>query len=169
MSCEVTQEKTMDSTTRRFAFAFRMLMAWTFLYSASHQVFNPNFSAGKFLSDTKTFHDLYAPLTKPEFDQILTFMVSYGHLAIGVSLLVGLAVRISSLAGFALVLLYWTAHMEWPYIENHNNFIVDYHIVYATVCLFLFANNAGHILGLDGFAAKLPMVQRSALLRKVIG
>ena len=159
----------METTTRRFVFTFRMLMAWTFLYAASHQVFNPKFSAAKFLSSTKTFHDLYAPLTDPAFDPILTFLVSYGHLAIGLSLLVGLGVRVSSLAGFALVMLYWTAHMEWPYIENQNNFIVDYHIVYATVCLFLFANNAGQILGLDRFFGKLPVVQRSTLLRKIFG
>ncbi len=159
----------MDSTTRRFAFAFRMLMAWTFLYAASHQVLNPKFSAAMFLSNTKTFHDLYAPLTNPAYDPILTFLVSYGHLAIGVSLLLGLAVRISSLAGIALLLTYWTAHMEWPYIENHNNLIVDYHIVYATVCLFLFASNAGHVLGLDKFAARLPLVQKHRLLRMVIG
>ncbi len=165
----VKQEDIMDSTTRRFVFAFRFLMAWVFLYAASHQVFNPMFSAAKFLNSTKTFHDLYAPLTDPAFDPVLTFLVSYGHLAIGASLLVGLAVRISSLAGVALMLMYWTAHMEWPYIENHNNFIVDYHIVYATVCLFLFANNAGHVCGLDRFAAKLAMVEKHPLLRKVIG
>lgn len=159
----------MDTMTRRFVFAFRMLMAWTFLYAASHQVFNPKFSAAKFLSSTKTFHDLYAPLTDPALDPILTFLVSYGHLAIGASLLVGLAVRLSSLAGLALMLLYWTAHMEWPYIENHNNFIVDYHIVYGTVCLFLFAKDAGHVLGLDIIAARMGLVQRSAILRKVIG
>jgi hypothetical protein len=27
--------------------------------------------------------------------------------------------------------------MDWPFIENTNNFLVDYHVVYAgvTVCL----------------------------------
>ena len=159
----------MDSTTRRFVFAFRILMAWVFLYAASHQVFNPKFSAARFLSSTKTFHDLYAPLTDPAFDPILTFLVSYGHLAIGLSLLVGLAVRMSSLAGLALMLLYWTAHMEWPYIENHNNLIVDYHIVYGTVCLFLFASDAGHVLGLDKIAANLSIVQNHWILRKIVG
>ena len=108
-------------------------------------------------------------LTDPAFDPILTFLVSYGHLAIGLSLLVGLAVRMSSLAGLALMLLYWSAHMEWPYIENHNNLIVDYHIVYGTVCLFLFASDAGHVLGLDKIAANLSIVQNHWILRKIVG
>lgn len=159
----------MESTNRRFIFVFRILMAWTFLYAASHQVFNAKFSAAKFLSSTKTFHDLYAPLTDPAYDPILTFLVSYGHLAIGASLLIGLGVRISSLAGLGLMLLYWTAHMEWPYIENANNLIIDYHIVYGTVCLFLFVNDAGHVLGLDKVASRLAVVRKSALLRKVFG
>lgn len=159
----------MTTHLNRFIFGFRMLMAWTFLYAASHQVFNPKFSAGKFLASTKTFHDIYAPLTDPVIDPLLTFLVSYGHLAIGLSLLVGFAVRLSSLAGLALMLLYWTAHMEWPFIENHNNFIIDYHIVYGTVCLFLSAANAGHVMGLDKIAARLPAVRDSALLRLVFG
>jgi thiosulfate dehydrogenase [quinone] large subunit len=138
-------------------------MAWTFLYAASHQVFNPKFSAAGFLRQTKTFHDVYAVFTSPSIDPILTFLVSYGHLLIGLSLLFGLLVRVSSLAGVAVLLLYWTAHMEWPYIENANNLIVDYHIVYATVCVYLFAFRAGHVFGLDGWLAKRSFVQHSAL------
>jgi len=25
--------------------------------------------------------------------------------------------------------MYWTAHMDFPYIENVNNYLIDYHIV----------------------------------------
>lgn len=50
---------------------------------------------------------------------------------IGLSLLVGLMVRVSASFGVLLMVVYWTAHMDFPYIENKNNFIVDYHIVYG--------------------------------------
>ena len=156
------------TVNQRFQFAFRMLMAWTFLYAASHQVFNPKFSAAGFLRQTKTFHDVYAIFTSPSLDPILTFLVGYGHLLIGLSLLVGLLVRVSSLAGVALLLVYWTAHMEWPYIENSNNLIVDYHIVYATVCIYLFASRAGHVLGLDGVIAHWKPVQSNPLLHALV-
>ncbi len=160
----------MTSTAyRSFALVFRLLMAWTFLYAASHQVWNSQFSVAKFLGSTKTFHDLYAPLTAPALDPFLTFLVSYGHLAIGLSLLVGLFVRVSSLAGLLLLLMYWTAHMEWPYIENHNNLIVDYHIVYSTVCVFLFVADAGHVLGLDQVAANMALVRNNRLLKALVG
>jgi thiosulfate dehydrogenase [quinone] large subunit len=153
---------------RGFVFVFRMLMAWTFLYAASHQVLNPKFSAAGFLSHTKTFHDVYAVIATPALDPLLTFLVSYGHLLIGLSLLVGLAVRVSAVFGTLLLLMYWTAHMEWPFIENSNNFIVDYHIVYAVVCIYLFVKRAGHVWGLDGLAETLPFVQRNAVLRAAV-
>ena len=56
---------TQSTTDRSFILVFRLLMAWTFLYAASHQVFNPKFSAAAFLSHTKTFHDVYAVLATP--------------------------------------------------------------------------------------------------------
>src|SRR5262245_31547087 len=159
---------TNSTADRGFVLIFRLLMAWTFLYAASHQVFNPKFSAARFLQETKTFHDLYAVLATPTLDPILTFLVSYGHLLIGLSLLVGLMVRVSAAFGVALLLLYWTAHMNWPFVENRNNLIVDYHIVYATICVYLIVKRAGHVWGLDAWAEKLPFIQRRPLLRPLV-
>ena len=143
-------------------------MAWTFLYAASHQVFNPKFSAAGFLKQTKTFNSVYAVFTSPAIDPYLTFLVSYGHVFIGLSLLVGFMTRFSAICGIALLLLYWTAHMDWPFIENRNNFIVDYHIVYAVVLAYLAVRRAGHVWGLDAWASNLPVCQRNSLLRRLV-
>ena len=112
-------------------------MAWTFLYAASHQILVPGWSIAGFLKSTKTFHDVYAPFTSPTLAPIVTFLVEYGHLLIGLSLLVGFMVRVSAAFGILLMLTYWTAHMDFPYIENPNNFLVDFHIVYAVVLGYL--------------------------------
>jgi thiosulfate dehydrogenase [quinone] large subunit len=156
------------ATERYFVLVFRLLMAWTFLYSASHQVFNPHFSAAGFLAQTKTFHDVYAMFTAPAIDPVLTFLIGYGRLLIGLSLLFGLMVRVSATFGAALLLLYWTAYMDWPFIENTNNFIIDYHVVYATVCVYLIFKRAGHVWGLDAWAEKLPLVQERPLARSSV-
>jgi len=71
---------------KKFVLAFRLLMGWTFLYAGAWQVLSPDFSAASFLAHTKTFHDLYAPLTSPTIAPTLTFLVSWGHLLIGLSL-----------------------------------------------------------------------------------
>ncbi len=147
---------------RRFVLAFRLLMGWTFLYAGAWQVLSPDFSAATFLSHTKTFHDLYAPLTSPAIAPFLTFLVKWGHLLIGLSLVSGLLVRVSGVFGVALLLTYWTAHMDFPYIESHVNLIIDYHIVYATLTAWLVVANAGRVWGLDGWLADRRMLHGHA-------
>ena len=101
----------------------------------------------------REFH-LFAPLTAPGLAPIVTSLVSYGHLLIGLSLLAGLYVRVT--AGFAalLLLLYWLGSMDWPYIENRFNFILNQHIVYAAICANLALQGAGRIFGLDAGLAR---------------
>ena len=74
------REAAVDSVTmdRRFVLAFRLLMGWTFLYAGTWQVLSPDFSAATFLAHTKTFHDIYAPLTSPALAPVLTFLVKWG-------------------------------------------------------------------------------------------
>jgi thiosulfate dehydrogenase [quinone] large subunit len=151
-----------------FIFLLRMLMAWTFLYAASHQVFVPGWSVAGFLSKTKTFHDLFAIFTTPTIAPVVSFLVGYGHLLIGLSLLVGLMVRISAGFGILLLLTYWMAHMDFPYIENPNNLIVDYHIVYATVLGYLIYKRAGHVWGLDALASKIPLFRDGQALHPLV-
>jgi thiosulfate dehydrogenase (quinone) large subunit len=147
---------------------FRLTMAWTFLYAASHQVFDPSWSVVGFLSHTKTFHDLFAVFTTPTMAPITTFLVEYGHLLIGLSLLFGFMVRVSASFGVMLMVIYWMAHMDWPFIENKNNFIVDFHIVYAGVLVFLVVKRAGHVWGLDGLLERVPFLNQHPALRACV-
>jgi thiosulfate dehydrogenase [quinone] large subunit len=147
---------------------FRLAMGWTFLYAASHQVFDPEFTVVGFLSHTKTFHNLFAVFTTPTMAPITTFLVEYGHLLIGLSLVLGIMVRISASFGVLLMLIYWMAHMDWPFVENKNNLIFDYHLVYAGVLVYLIAKRAGHVLGLDGLLEQLPFITRHPELRPLI-
>jgi len=66
---------------------FRITMGWVFLYAASHQLFDPKFSAGGFLGHTKTFHDFFAYFATPAMLPVTDFLVEWGHFLIGLSLL----------------------------------------------------------------------------------
>lgn len=153
---------------RGVLFYLRMTMAWTFLYAASHQVFDPRFTIVGFLQHTKTLHDAFAVFTTPAMAPITTVMVEYGHLLIGLSLLFGLMVRVSAAFGVMLMVLYWFAHMDWPFIENTNNFIVDYHLVYAGVLVYLIVRKAGHVWGLDAWAEELKLVKDHPALKPLV-
>jgi len=152
---------------RKLILVFRLLMAWTFLYAASHQVVG-GFNVTGFLSHTKTFHDVFVVFTTPTLSPVVSFLVAWGHFLIGLSLLTGLMVRVSASFGIVLLLMYWTAHMDWPFIENRNNFIVDYHIVYSVVLVYLIVKRAGHVWGLDGWVENLRFVQDHPKLRPLV-
>jgi thiosulfate dehydrogenase [quinone] large subunit len=157
-----------ESTLEHFLILFfRLTVGWTFLYAAIHHFGDGKFVTG-FLSSTKTFHDVYAPFTNPAVAPTLTFLVEYGHLLIGLSLISGLLVRASAPFAIMLMLLYWTAHMDYPYIENVNNYLIDYHIVYAGVLVYLIVKRAGHVFGLDGWAEELGSVRAMPALRWLV-
>jgi thiosulfate dehydrogenase [quinone] large subunit len=78
-------------------------------------------------------------------------------------------VRVSAPFGVMLMLLYWTAHMDFPYIENVNNYLVDYHIVYAGVLVYLVAKRAGHVFGLDGVVERWRLPEHYPTLRPLVG
>lgn len=147
---------------------FRFVMAWTFLYAASHQVFVPDWTVVGFLKQTKTFHDFFAIFTTPAMAPITTFMVEYGHLLIGLSLLTGLLVRVSAAFGALLMITYWFAHMDWPFISNTTNFIVDFHLVYGGVLIYLIVKRAGHVVGLDGWVENLDFVKHHPGLKPFV-
>jgi thiosulfate dehydrogenase (quinone) large subunit len=147
---------------------FRLAMAWTFLYAASHQVLVPRWSVAGFLDSTKTFHGLYSQFTGPGIAPILSFLVGYGHLLIGLSLLVGLMVRVSAVFGILLMVLYWTAHMDFPYISDTNNLLVDQHVVYAGVLVLLIVECAGHVFGLDAWVERLSFFREHPNARALV-
>ena len=77
-------------------------------------------------------------------------------------------VRVSAAFGVLLMITYWFAHMDWPFIENTNNLIVDYHLVYAGVLVMLIVARAGHVFGLDAWAEKLSFVKQNRALKPLV-
>ena len=57
----------------------------------------------------------------------------------------------------------------FPYIENVNNLLIDYHIVYAGVLVYLIAKRAGHVFGLDGLLERIRLTEHYPALRPLVG
>jgi len=155
-------DTTMNNTTlqRNLTLYFRLAIGWTFLYAGAWQVMDPHFTVASFLAHTKTFHDAFAVFASPGIEPYTTFAVKWGHLLIGLSLVSGLLVRVSGVFGVMLMLTYYFAHMDFPYIESHVNFIMDFHLVYAGVLVYLMSVNAGRVFGLDGVVERLHLFDR---------
>jgi thiosulfate dehydrogenase (quinone) large subunit len=148
---------------------FRLAMGWTFLYAGVTQLAEPNFTAATFLAHTKTFHDFFAWFSSPALIPYTDFLVKWGHTLIGLSLVTGCLVRISAPFGVLLMLVYYLAHLDFPYVDSHVNFITEYHLVYAGVLVYLIAARAGHVWGLDGWTQRLPLITERQYLRPLIG
>lgn len=138
-----------DNSMKTLVLLLRLAMAWVFLYAGLRQAWTPGFSIAGFLGGTKTFHDVFAWLAQPPLVAGLSVLIAYGHVLIGLSLLTGMFFRQAAWAGAILMLLYWLAHMDWPYIENRTNLIVDQHLIFIGVLLLLARLKAGAQWGLD--------------------
>lgn len=149
-------------------FVLRVLVGWTFLYAGSWQILQ-HYSAAGFLNHVVTFHSFFSYFTASAVLPYTDFLMKWGHLLIGLSLVSGLMVRLSGPFGILLMITYHFAHMDWPFIENHLNLFVDFHLVFATVIVYLIAHRAGHVWGLDGFAARFPAVRNNQSLKPLFG
>ncbi|WP_405586174.1 hypothetical protein [Streptomyces sp. NBC_01190] len=86
-------------------------------------------------------------------------------LGIGVALMSGIALRVTAVAGTALMAMMWAA--EWPPAQHltdgapsmSSNPIVDYHLVYALAMIAFALAAAGATWGLGRRWAQLPVVR----------
>jgi thiosulfate dehydrogenase [quinone] large subunit len=158
------------SMERSLILLMRLSIGWVFLYAGITQaLLTSNWSAAGFLQHTKTFHALYAPIATSSLLPLIDFCVKWGHLLIGLSLIFGLLVRVSGIFGVLLMLVYWSAHLDFPYVDTPLNFILDEHIVYAIVIAYLMAVRAGHVFGLDGWIGRQPPLSANPPLRPLAG
>jgi thiosulfate dehydrogenase [quinone] large subunit len=164
----MTEAITETKLDRGVIFILRIMIGWTFLYAGIWQI-KDNYDISGFLNHVVTFHDFYANFATPAMLPITNFLVKWGHLLIGLSFVSGLLVRVSGPFAFLLMITYYFAHMEFPYVENQFNYIVDYHLVYATVIVYLVAHRAGHVWGLDGLVERLGMTEGIPALRPLVG
>jgi thiosulfate dehydrogenase [quinone] large subunit len=88
-----------------------------------------------------------------------------GLLGIGLALISGVAMRVTAVAGTALMALMWAA--EWPLAQHlstgapsgSSNPLVDYHVLYALAMILFAVSYAGNTWGLGRIWARVPVVR----------
>lgn len=129
-------------------FSLRISMGWLMFYAGITKVLNPAWSAEGYLRGAKTFSGFYQWLASPDLLPLVNFLNEWGLTLLGVSLLLGLCVSITSWFGALLMMLYWFPVLDFPYISDHA-FLVDEHIIFALVLILFAVMRAGRIWGLD--------------------
>ncbi|MCR4256569.1 MAG: DoxX family membrane protein [Candidatus Uhrbacteria bacterium] len=148
-------------------FLLRISMGWFYFYAGITKVLNPEWSAAGYLKGATSFAWFYGAMLDPTILPIVNFMNAWGLTLLGVSLLLGLFVRLSSSLGVALMLLYYFA-LGFPY-PNAHALIVDEHIIYSFALIVLGTFRAGRAWGLETWCAGLPICKRYPRLRAWLG
>ena len=137
----------MTSPQKFFLFLLRVTVGWMFFYAGITKVFDPQWSAEGYLKGAKAFTWFFQIILDPSVLPIINFMNKWGLTLLGISLVLGLFVRFSSLLGVLLMALYYIA-LGFPY-PNPHSYIVDEHIIYISILLFFAAIKAGRVFCLD--------------------
>ena len=91
-----------NTLDKGIVFVLRILVGWTFLYAGTWQIWE-NYSAASFLNHVVTFHDFFAAFATPTVLPFTNFLMKWGHLLIGLSLVSSLLVRVSGPFGILLM------------------------------------------------------------------
>jgi len=134
----------------------RITIGWHFLYEGGVKILNPQWTAKYYLLDSagfmKGFFELIAG--NQTLLTISDYTNAWGLALIGLSLIVGIFTRYSSIAGIALLLLYYLSHPAFPGLEylfpsDGSYFIINKTLVELFALLVLFAFPTSHIFGLQ--------------------
>lgn len=158
----------MNASARFSLFILRVSMGWLMFYAGVTKVLDPNWSAVGYLKNAKTFTEFYDWFLQPNILPIINFVNEWGLTLLGVSLILGIGVRLSSILGAGLMLLYYFPVLQYPYILPHS-YIIDDHIIYALVLLYFAAVRAGRVWGLENWCSNLPICRSFPRLRNLLG
>jgi thiosulfate dehydrogenase [quinone] large subunit len=148
-------------------FLLRISFGWMFLYAGVTKILDPAWSAAGYIGGASTFAGFYQWMLSPAILPAINFLNEWGLLLLGLALILGLFVRLSSFLGIVLMLLYYFA-LSFPF-PNAHSLIVDEHVIYVAGLLVLLSTHAGKFWGLDPWLAKQSAVAKMPWLKKLVG
>jgi uncharacterized membrane protein YphA (DoxX/SURF4 family) len=156
------KQVTLSENNKLYVFTLlRIVIGWHFLFEGISKAFTPSWSSADFLSLSNWifagfFHwiaDNAAVLG------VVDFVVTWGLILIGLTLITGFFDRIAAIAGMSLIALFWVANppltkLDFGVPHEGNYLVVDKNIVEFFALLVLTMFPTGMYLGLDVFLKK---------------
>ncbi len=158
----------MPPFAQRMLFLLRLAMGWVMLYAGITKLLDPQWTAAGYLRGAQTFSSFFQRLASPANIGWVNVVNEWGLTLLGISLILGIGVRFSSVLGAALMLLYYFPVLDFPRIAPHS-YLVDDHLVYALILLFFAAVRAGRVFGLEAWCAGLPICRQFPSARAWFG
>ncbi|MDQ6984918.1 MAG: DoxX family protein [Candidatus Dojkabacteria bacterium] len=129
----------------------RISIGFIFLYSGIDKLLN-DFSSEGYLAYATSgpFKDFFSEMAG---NSIIDFLVVYGQIGIGLSLLLGVLTRFGSICGVIMMVLFYISALP----AEHGP--IDDHIIYALVFIQLGIFGAGRYLGVDKYIGNSDFVK----------
>lgn len=141
--------------------ALRILIGWHFLYEGLHKLIHPEWSALGFLANSQWLLSGVAEwiISNPVVLNTVDTMNTWGLIAIGLGLILGLFTRIASIAGVILLLLYYLFNPPFIGMEligpmEGNYLLVNKTLIEAVTLLYIAVTPLSRRFGLDTLRLK---------------
>lgn len=139
----------------------RVLIGWHLLYEGIAKLMNPNWSAAGFLLESKwIFAGIFKAIAEnPSVLSIVNILNTWGLILIGIGLIMGCLTRIATVAGIALISLYYLCNppltgLYYAIPSEGNYLIVNKNLIEIAALFVLLLFPTGHIIGVDRFIHK---------------
>jgi thiosulfate dehydrogenase [quinone] large subunit len=136
----------------------RVALGWLFLYAGLTKVLNPGWTSKAYLEGATTLHGLYVWMTSPGMMQVVDFLNTWGLTLLGLSLILGIGMKISTRLGALLMVLYYLPILAFPMVGAHS-FLVDEHVIYALLLLWMGMSQDVRMYSLAPMAKRLPFAK----------
>ncbi|MDP3726696.1 MAG: DoxX family membrane protein [bacterium] len=134
----------------------RLSLGWLFFYAGITKVFDPSWSAAGYLKAAQNATGLFQWFASPQNIAWVNFLNEWGLTLIGTALILGAFIRLATLSGILLMILYYVPILHFPYVgRGTTSFLIDQHIIFILALLILWAFDAGKYWGLKPLLKKL--------------
>ncbi len=131
----------------------RVALGGLMFYAGITKVTDSTWSAADYITKASNFPEFYKIFLNPTILPIVNFLNAWGLTILGISLILGIFVRLSSFLGIVLMLLYYFAAGTFPH-PNPSTYIIDEQIIYALMLFFFIMIRAGRYWGFDQFLSR---------------
>jgi thiosulfate dehydrogenase (quinone) large subunit len=139
----------------------RMLIGWHILYEGISKLLSPNWTSALFLRDSQWILSGFSNwiISNDGVLSMVDFLNTWGLIAIGIGLILGLFTRIAAYAGMGLLIMYYLNNipligMEYSMPAEGNYLIVSKTLIEAAALLVLAVFSTGAVFGLDIFVSR---------------
>jgi len=136
--------------------ALRLLIGWHILYEGISKLLIPNWSSMAFLQESKWILSGFSGwiISHPGVLSAVDFLNTWGLIAIGAGLILGLFTRTAAISGAILIFIYYLnaaplVGLEYTIPSDGSNLVINKTLIESVALVALAAFPSGSFAGLD--------------------